>query len=84
MLERSASDGDLHRRAADTVMSTLKLTDLHPFADDADFKSAVAKWRKLAEELEAEGTADAAARLKIAFRHAVAAARPRKTSKHTR
>ena len=84
MLERSTQAQPLHLRAGDTAMSTLKLTDLHPFADDADFKSAVAKWRKLAEELDAEGSADAAARLKIAFRHAVAAARPRKTPKHTR
>ena len=63
---------------------TLKLTDLHPFASDSEMKSAVAKWRRLAAELDAAGTADASARLKVAFRNAVAAARPRKTPKAQR
>jgi hypothetical protein len=63
---------------------TLKLTDLHPFAGDSEWKSAVAKWRKLAAELDAAGSADTTSRLKTASRHSVAAARPRKTPKPQR
>jgi hypothetical protein len=62
---------------------TLKLTDLHPFAGDSEWKSAVAQWRKLAAELDAAGSAQTTSRLKTASRHAVAAAR-RGTTRRSR
>jgi hypothetical protein len=36
---------------ASSPQMTLKLTGLHPFAGNAEFKTAVAEWRELAAPL---------------------------------